>query len=151
MTADTTCDVVAGILARLSDIKWLQEDYVAAADILKRSVEMELHLHASDRHHPHIPEVLYRLSRLHLKNTSNQQEAIKLVLHFIETDEKIETFSDTVAKENAAVYFWSMSILFLSLNDSEKATVPSSCQTNCSKKSKKLIFRKMPSCLLFGG
>ena len=120
MTADTTCDVVAGILARLSDIKWLQEDYVAAADILKRSVEMELHLHASDRHHPHIPEVLYRLSRLHLKNTSNQQEAIKLVLHFIETDEKIETFSDTVAKENAAVYFWSMSILFLSLNDSEK-------------------------------
>ena len=106
VTADTTCHIVASILTGLSDIKWLQEDYVAAADFLKRSIEMKLHLHASDRYHPHIPQVLYRISRLHLKNKGNRplQEAIKLVLHFLEADKKVENFCDIVTKENAAVY-----------------------------------------------
>ena len=123
LAADTTCEIVAGILTGLSDIKWFTGDYVSASDFLEHSLKMEMELHSSDRYHPHIPELLYRLSRLHLKNTGREQlgEAIQRVLEFLEAHQEEEVFPNTVAKENAAVCFLSMRILYLSLEDVKKA------------------------------
>ena len=116
-----TCEIEAATLTGLSDIKWLTGDYVSASGFLERSLKKEMELYSSAPNYTHIPDLLFRLTRFHLKGTDDEQlrEVTQRALEFVDVVEE-EIFAKNITKKNAAMCFWSASIFYLSLRDGGK-------------------------------
>ncbi|XP_028401318.1 uncharacterized protein LOC114524443 [Dendronephthya gigantea] len=117
---NTPHEMVTTILGQLSDTYWMAGDKPAATRYRELQLKMELKLHLSDPFHQHVSHNLTSLSLCFLE-TPGGDDAIQDAYESLMLAQQGKGLENTAYEATAARCFTSLSVLFYSLNDIEKA------------------------------
>ena len=116
-------DMTSFILFRLFQCYFLQGEYSSAADVIERSLRIEMDMHSSNPFHPHTCHRLVFFSFLSLLKSPTSKDTGKLLLKLYEdglNDEKFP-YSAVSVKANAAHCFTFLSLLLWCYHDRQQA------------------------------